>query len=374
MRYIRQGICGAALIAAASGAAAQSSVTLYGTVDTFVQYLSNGGVHSYSMGSGGSSGSAFGLKGSEDLGSGLKAVFTLENGFNTNKGTLFADTTALFYRQTWVGLAHDQYGSLTFGRQYQPSFYIVYPTDPFRANEILSPLSASVLAIDRNTLATQYEPGRSSNSILYKSPNLRGLQVYAMYAFAATVTQPLPSNVGNLIDVAAAYTNGTFYAGLGYQYQHGGQETFPLVPGAATTFNLMATEHFAAALAYRIGIVNLQANYAYARPKDAPANSLVAIAGFAHSVSNAEVGATIQATAQDSIAIAGIERNVRGAHDNTLGIQVGADHNLSKRTSVYMRAGYLKNNGSATMSWPGVAVTKPGTKQILGLLGMTHRF
>ena len=59
--------------------------------------------------------------------------------------------------------------------------------------------------------------------------------------------------------------------------------------------------------------------------------------------------------------------------DNTLGIQIGADHSLSKRTSVYMRAGYMKNNGIANMSWPGVAAAD-GSKQILGVAGMTHRF
>jgi predicted porin len=47
---------------------------------------------------------------------------------------------------------------------------------------------------------------------------------------------------------------------------------------------------------------------------------------------------------------------------------------LSKRTSLYGRAGYIKNNGSSTVSWPGVTVSEPGTKQTLAVLGMTHRF
>ena len=86
-----------------------------------------------------------------------------------------------------------------------------------------------------------------------------------------------------------------------------------------------------------------------------------------------ELGTTIQATAPDVIEIAGIYRSVRGVDDNTLGIQIGADHNLSKRTSVYVRAGYMKNNGIANMSWPGVSAAD-GSKQILGVAGMTHRF
>ena len=53
----------------------------------------------------------------------------METGYNLNNGTLFADTGALFHRQSWVGLQQPVYGSLTFGRHYEPSFRIVYPTD-----------------------------------------------------------------------------------------------------------------------------------------------------------------------------------------------------------------------------------------------------
>jgi predicted porin len=380
-------MCGATLLLAAGGAAAQSSVTLYGVADTFVQYLDNGGKHSYSVRSGGSTGSLFGLKGVEDLGNGLKAVFDLENGYNINNGAFFADSTAMFYRQSWVGLKHDTYGSLTFGRQYQPSFWAVYFTDPFRGNEVLSPLAAADLAgaTDRSTLATQYVSGRTSNSIVYTSPDLRGVHVYAMYALPATVTQPVPVRSGAMLDVAANYSGYGFYAGVGYQYQHGAQETAPLVasaPGLLTTFDLMATEHFTGALAYRVGIVNFQFNYSYNRPKDPAPGAVVAItpavqvplASLVHSYSIMELGATIQATPEDVIAIAGIERNVRGVHDNTPGIEVGVDHSLSKRTSLYMRAGYLKNNGTANMSWPGVTAVASGSKQVIAVLGMTHRF
>jgi predicted porin len=188
-----------------------------------------------------------------------------------------------------------------------------------------------------------------------------------------------------MLDLSANYSGYGFYAGVGYQYQHGSQESAPLVPTAPTlltTFDLMGTEHFSGALAYRLGIVNIQFNYSYNRPKDAPAGALVTItpavklplASLVHSYSIIELGATIQATTADVIEIAGIERDVRGVHDNTPGVEVGVDHSLSKRTSLYMRAGYLKNNGSANKSWPGVTGVASGSKQILAVLGMTHRF
>ncbi|CAE6810150.1 Outer membrane porin protein 32 [Paraburkholderia domus] len=387
MRFTSQGIFGATLLLAAGGVMAQSSVTLYGVADVFVQYLDNGGNHSYSERSGGSTGSLFGLKGNEDLGGGWKAVFDVENGFNINNGSFFADSTAMFYRQSWVGLKQDTYGSLTFGRQYQPSFWAVYFTDPFRGNEVMSPLAAADLAsaTDRSTLATQYVSGRTSNSIVYTSPDLRGAHFYAMYALPSTVTQPVPVSSGAMLDLAANYSGYGFYAGVGYQYQHGSRETAPLVataPTLLTSFDLMATEHFSGAIAYRVGIVNFMFNYSYNRPKDAPAGALVTItpavklplASLVHAYSIMELGATIQATPADNIEIAGIERDVRGVHDNTPGIEVGVDHSLSKRTSLYMRAGYLKNNGSANMSWPGVTGVAAGSKQVVAVLGMTHRF
>ncbi|MEM5311784.1 porin [Paraburkholderia sp. JHI869] len=371
MRFISKGICGATLAVMAGSAAAQSNVTLYGVADVFLQYLDNGGKHSYSERSGGNAGSMFGLKGSEDLGNSLKAVFNVEAGYNINNGGLFADTTALFYRQAWVGLTHDKYGSLTFGRQYQPTFWVVYPSDPFRGNEILSPLSAGVLAVDHNTLATQYATGRTSNSILYKSPNLAGFQLYGLYGFSATVTQPVPQTSGNTLDLGLSYSAYGLYAGIAYQYQHPGTATIAGLPAA---LNLLGTEHFTGALGYRIGIVNLQFNYAYNRPHDAAPHSLAAVLGAGKSSSLMEFGATIQATPADTVEIAGIARNVRGAHDNTPGVQIGYDHSISKRTAFYLRAGYMRNNGTATMSWPGVSVTNYGSTQVLGVVGMTHRF
>lgn len=371
MHSISKALVGASLSVAAGGALAQSGITLYGVADVFVQYLGNGSTHSWSERSGGNSGSNFGLRGSEDLGGGLKAAFVLENGYTINNGGFFVDSSTMFYRQAWVGLNHENYGSLTFGRQYQPTFWAIYPTDPFRGDEVLSPLSAAANAVDRNTLATQSASGRSSNAIVYQSPVTAGFKLYAMYGLASTATQPVPQSIGNILDLALTYQGAGLYAGLAYQNQHAGTEAFPGLPAA---LNVLGTERFTGALGYRIGVVNLQANYTYNRSKDAPAGSLAARLGASHSYSIAEVGATIQATPADVIEIAGIERDVRGVHDDTPGIELGFEHLLSKRTTIYARAGYMKNNGVAKMSWPAVVVTEANASQTLVALGMAHRF
>ncbi|WP_233828399.1 porin [Paraburkholderia sp. ZP32-5] len=372
MRWIAQGIGGAALLLAAGvAAAADSSVTLYGVADSFIQYLDNGGAHSASVRSGGATGSLFGLTGTEDLGGGLNAKFDLEGEFNINNGSLYANTTALFYRQAWMGLIDAKLGSLTFGRQYEPSFVIAYPADPFRLNENLSLASANVLAVDRNTLSTQSDSGRANNAILYQSPDLRGVRLYGMYSFSGTVTQPVPMTNGNALALAASYRGYGLYAGLAYTNQQSGQAT---IAGLRGPLDLLATEHFVAALAYQIGITNLQFIYTYVRADDAPAKSLAALVGTAHSYGMVQLGATIQVTPADAIMLAASQRDVRGAHDNAVGFEVGAEHALSRRTSLYMRAGYIKNNGDSVVSWPGIVVSEFATKQVLAAVGMTYRF
>ena len=105
-----------ALGAFAGAAQAQSSVTLYGIIDEGLLFNNNaGGKHLYSMASGVMQGSRFGLRGTEDLGGGLKAIFVLENGFNSGNGTL-GQGGAIFGRQAYVGLSQSQYGTVTFGR------------------------------------------------------------------------------------------------------------------------------------------------------------------------------------------------------------------------------------------------------------------
>src|ERR1700730_601679 len=108
---------------------AQSTITLYGIVDLGVTYVNNAqtgkagdalsGAHQFALTDGtatGVSGSRWGLRGTEDLGGGLKSLFVIENGFNANTGVL-AQGVAEFGRQAYVGIAGGP-GTLTDGREY----------------------------------------------------------------------------------------------------------------------------------------------------------------------------------------------------------------------------------------------------------------
>jgi len=107
----------AALGAFASAAHAQSSVTLYGIIDAGLTYVNNvQGNSLWAMQSGILQGSRWGLKGSEDLGGGLKTVFQLENGYNVFSGKL-GQGGLDFGRQAYVGLSSTSFGTVTVGRQ-----------------------------------------------------------------------------------------------------------------------------------------------------------------------------------------------------------------------------------------------------------------
>ncbi len=160
-----------------SAAHAQSSVTLYGIIDAGIAYNNNVGKgHLFQAASGAINGTRFGMRGAEDLGGGLKAIFVLEGGFNVQNGKSAQDSR-LFGRQSYVGLASGDYGSVTLGRQYDSVV------------DYLGPLSATgswggtwfAHPFDNDNLNNAF---RLNNSVKYTSPVLAGFQAGAVYAFS----------------------------------------------------------------------------------------------------------------------------------------------------------------------------------------------
>ena len=87
MKYHQLGCC--ALLLLTGSVQAQNSVVMYGVIDEGLNFTSNAGGHTaYQMHSGDMGATRWGLKGVEDLGAGYKAIFTLENGFNINTGSI----------------------------------------------------------------------------------------------------------------------------------------------------------------------------------------------------------------------------------------------------------------------------------------------
>jgi predicted porin len=161
----------------ASGAAfAQTNVTVYGIVDAGYLYSSGnqskadgGGTNTFSgLSSGISAGNRIGFKGSEALGNGLKAVFTLEYGLDidTNQGI---GTGGLNARQQFVGLASDKLGTVALGRQYAPGFNASARNSALDATDLAIQSNLSVLS---GMSITPNSPARFDNSVTYTSPQL----------------------------------------------------------------------------------------------------------------------------------------------------------------------------------------------------------
>lgn len=200
----------------AASAHAQSSVTLYGLIDTGITYTNNQGrpqqlanaLQSHAKHS-----LRPHLKSTEDLGAGLKATFKLEQGFKLNNGTqAFAGDG--FGSQAWVGLQHDSYGTLTFGRQY----------DAF--NDLVGPLSAEFNTWGGSLAADPFENDNLAadsvvinNSVKYVTRNFHGLTAEGMYS---------SNRAGGFGDnrsysFSASYAQGPFTVADGYlQFNNAG--------------------------------------------------------------------------------------------------------------------------------------------------------
>lgn len=174
-------------LAASSVAFAQSSgtqVTLYGVVDANVQLL-DGASKLTRVQSGGLSGSRFGVRGSEDLGGGLKAFFTLESGINLDDGT--NGQNAFWGRQAFVGLA-TPYGKVSLGRQYGSIYTLTSDFSQFSNNNV----GASTAVIGgfggyepvrggNVSAASNGGPARVNNSVKFESENYDGFSGGALW-------------------------------------------------------------------------------------------------------------------------------------------------------------------------------------------------
>lgn len=182
-------LAAAALLGAFAGSAVAADVMLYGVVDYGLQYThvdsdkaDTDAVDNFQLSSGNQSGARFGLKGSEDLGNGVKAGFHLENGFSADTGSL-AQNSRLFGREARL-FVNGAFGEVAFGRM--GTLGSANGTYGILGN--LSPFGASwVGAVE---YSTYYVGGiRADNTVTYKTPTFAGVTVYAQYSFETNTKQ-----------------------------------------------------------------------------------------------------------------------------------------------------------------------------------------
>ena len=199
----------------AASAFAAPSVTLYGIIDTglnYTHYRADDGktasTDTFSMASGQSSGSRWGLRGDEKIGS-VTVGFNLENGFNSDDGT--ETMSRLFGREASVHVA-GKYGTLYAGREGK----LISTAGAAAMGGIFSPFS--VLWGDAGIKAqTGTDWGRIDNSLTYVSPSFSGLEIRAQYSFKNDGTKTGDENSSDVDRYAAlgvSYKNGPAQFGL----------------------------------------------------------------------------------------------------------------------------------------------------------------
>jgi len=180
----------------ATAAAADSSVNVYGRIDTAIESVKTGNSRVHGVNN---SGSYFGFTGQEDLGNGLKVGFMLESAINSDDGSI--SNGEFFGNRSELNL-EGAFGTLRMGRFFNPSYYAVAD-------------SASLHNEDYGITADALYAGveNANNRVAYKSPDMHGLTVESAVSFH----ERSADNQGkNAYDLAANYELGNLSFGAGY--------------------------------------------------------------------------------------------------------------------------------------------------------------
>ncbi|QGZ65288.1 porin [Paraburkholderia acidisoli] len=372
-----------------SASHAQDRVTLYGLIDQGIQYQTNAGpgkrVWFDSLS--GIVGSRWGITGEENLGGGIKALFTLESGISLGNGQLGQGGTE-FGRQAFVGFGSKDYGQITLGRQYDMIWY--FP-EPLTANALVG---ASVTAhpgdFDNagNTI-------RFNNAVRYMSPNIRGLTFGAEYSFGG-VAGDFTSTSG--YSVGANYTNGPFQIAAAFDYfknptSSPGTGFFTAFANGATPLAFALNRAYRTAQAYQSAVIGT--NYRFGNFTVAASYSNVQYANLGASFNNGtavfnnyDIGISYRFSPTLTAGIAYDYMSGRAVttasgsivgdqHFNQFGFL--ADYFLSKRTDVYGGAGWQRASGTSSLGLPAVAnidnqTDSSNNKTVLVRIGIRHRF
>ncbi|ADJ65475.1 MULTISPECIES: porin [Herbaspirillum] len=348
----------------ASSAMAQSSVTIYGIIDTGVVYTTNANANGNSVfkmpSLTGSFPSRIGFKGTEDLGGGLQAMFVLESGFAPDTGAM-GQGGRLFGRQSYVGLKNS-WGQLMLGRQVNMTYLSQLKTD------VMGPNLFAIGSIDA------YLPNaRSDNAIGYLG-NFSGFTVGATYSFGRDAAGPAgpaatncPGEVAGNSKACRQVTALLGYDGKGW----GVTSSYDILYGNTGASNGMTssdnTDQRVTLNGYfMLGDVKIGGGVVDRRTRAAAntnTDSDLYYLGVSYPLSVALV-----LDAQVS------RLDVKNSpNDVTLSV-ARLTYNLSKRTAVYGSLGYIKNGGTSSVALDAGGTVGAGKNQLGVMTGIRHTF
>lgn len=365
-----------ALTACAGLAQAQSNITVYGNFDEYIGYIhSSNGSSITGLNDGAILRSRLGFRGGETLSPGYDIKFTLETGLNADAGTQ-ADSSRLFDRQTWVGLSAP-FGEVRVGRQ---------NTEIFATGGAIDYTERTTFGSVINTFGI---PSRYDNDISYRSPRVAGLMLILHYALA--------ENGGATRGNSPVYQAALDFEKGPYRVGYAGLQASPNAV-TATVHEKINYHHVYADYKYGMGTVYL----AFVRSNNSTANangrnaaailSNISVPNnfFAGTDPNAEryyniwqVSADYRLTPALRVgALYGQMRDTSGGDAGARGANAGAYYTLSKRTTVYGFASWLKNEANAGFrfsSSAGPSANLVGAaingQSLSGVqLGILHRF
>jgi predicted porin len=354
-------VLAAAWLAGASALAwGQSSVTLYGIVDTGVEYYNNAAKGGSFVGMPSLTGevpSRFGLRGQEDLGGGYKTFFVLESGFAPNNGALNYGGR-LFGRQANLGVSSD-YGTLTLGRQMNMSMYVLLNAD------VIGPSIHSMASFD------SYLPNaRSDNAVGYLG-KFHGVTIGGTYSFgrdAAGPAGPSATNCGGQLpgDAVAcrqytmmlAYDNAWGGAAASYDVMYGGPGASAPLVSSADTDKRVIVDAYVKFGSGKVGGGWIRRNTA----AEEHAQSDIFFLG-----ANYYVTPTLAFDAQAL-------RYILREHSSSTLLVARANYFISKRTTLYASLGYMMNSALAANAVAAAGTVPAGANQFGAMMGIQQRF
>jgi predicted porin len=332
---------------------AQSNVQIYGVVDAGFTSYKAGDNKFRGVESGLLSASRIGFRGTEDLGNGLKAVFTLEYGIDVDTGESF-NTRA---RQSFVGL-QGGFGFVGLGRQYSPGHNMIGNLDVMGGSAAFSPY----LDITSSTIANG-GPGRWNNAISYKSPTMGGFSVEAIYAFGENADQDNEFDErdrGTRYGIGAGYKNGPLKAAL--VYHNTNRDT----NRPSASIGDEDTKEWMIGGGYDFGVVDV--NLAYVRVKN--------IDGFdGDDEKTWYLNGAIPVSSAGKVLLGYAQAKYEnGSSEKIKAYTLAYTHNLSKRTTAY--AGYTHINNDDTGNFGPISKlqVEDGEKAKGFAIGVRHTF
>ena len=323
------------LWALTGSAAAQSTVTLYGVVDTNVTYGHGSLRTEKAVGTGGLAGSRLGFRGTEDLGGGLRANFVFEHGFNSDIGT----AAAVFWnRQSLIGLASPM-GEVQLGRLYTPTFLVHATYDAFGPQGV-----AAQQVLLSSLEVSQAANIRANNALQYQTPATLGGFV------AQLMTTDSDGTPGKYTGARIGYAGGPLSADVAV----GRYDNNPI--GDLKTLTVGAR--------YKVGALAVFGLYDRARSGLASRTQGLQMS-LSWTMDSTELKASVAQSSVQSAAGADIGTTRR--------IGIGAVHNLSRRTAVYTSMARVTNSDGASTALNGSATAANQGSRGLDV-GIRHAF